>query len=50
MDGCADQLVERFGGLEVKVFVPGVADEERALFEQPGDAFADGVQQPDERT
>ena len=47
MDGCANQLVERFGGLEVEVLVLRVADEESAPFEPPGDASADGVQQPD---
>ena len=35
----------RRGGLEVEVLVPGVTDQEPALFEAPGDAIADGVQQ-----
>ena len=48
MDGRANQLVERFGGLEVEVLVLRVADEEPAPFEPPGDASADGVQQPGE--
>ena len=42
VNGRVDQLVERFGGLEVEVIVLRVADEEPASFEQPGDAFADG--------
>ena len=48
MDGRTDQLVERFGGLEVEVLVPGVADQEPAPFEPPGDALADGVQRSGE--
>ena len=35
MDGRTDQLVERFGGLEVEVIVLRVADEEPAPFEPP---------------
>ena len=48
VDGSADQLVECFAGLEVEVLVLGVAHEEPLSFEQPSDAFADGVQKPSE--
>lgn len=43
MNGWADELIERFTGLEVEIVVLGVTNEEPVSFEQPGYGCADGV-------